>query len=414
MNFMKNLKTSTQIALKFTVYFAVIFSILWVITNGVFFRQWSTNEYNRIRWKENIVEPLARKWLWWRFKETGSPIITLEYVEDIEQELRKNTITQSISQIDGVYIMYFITKNNIKIMDVSRPIEMQYTLLWTTLLIIIGGTVFTFWISRRFSRSSLQKINELVDYTKNLDINNLTKKVPISWPEDDEIRIIANAFQKSLNIIKEQTDSLKDFVSYASHELKTPLSTIRGLVDLSTKTKTIETVWPKIKKTLTEMTDLLDTLLLITKREFHDIQKEYIDIIPIIRNVGEQIQEQYGIKSISYNANLPEQYTILWSSDIIKIIISNLLNNAYKFTPEQGTVSLSIEKNKLIITDSGIGISQDDQEKIRTRFRKKSTENNNWYGLWLYMVKLLSEKLWRTIQLKSTENKWTTFTITMK
>ena len=58
------------------------------------------------------------------------------------------------------------------------------------------------------------------------------------------------------------------------------------------------------------MTDLLDTLLLITKREFHDISKERIDIIPIIRNVGEQVQEQYSIKHINYNMSLPEQYEI--------------------------------------------------------------------------------------------------------
>lgn len=414
MHFMKNLKTSTQIALKFTVYFAAIFTILWILTNGVFFRQWSTNEYNRMRWKEKNIEALHSKWLWWRFKNIGSPIVTLDYAEEIEQELKNNSITNTISQIDGIYIMYSIGESHIKIMDVSRPIEMQYTLFWTTLLIIIGGTVFTFWISRRFARSSLQNINELVHYTQQIDINNLNAKVPISWPEDDEIRIIANAFQKSLNIIKEQTDSLKDFVSYASHELKTPLSTIRGLVDLSIKTKNIDTAWPKIKKTLTEMTDLLDTLLLITKREFHDIQKENIDIIPIIRNVGEQVQTQYMIKNITYYTTLPEEYKILWNHDIIKIILSNLLNNAYKFTPEQGIVSLSIEKNKLIITDNGIGISKDNQEKIRTRFRKKSTENNSGYGLWLYMVKLLVEKLWRTIQLESTENKWTNFTITMK
>jgi hypothetical protein len=65
-------------------------------------------------------------------------------------------------------------------MDVSRPIEMQYDLLWNTIFIILLGTLITFAISSRFARSSLQKINELVNYTKQLDIHNLTKKVPIS------------------------------------------------------------------------------------------------------------------------------------------------------------------------------------------------------------------------------------------
>ncbi len=414
MTFMKQFKTSTQIAIKFTLYFFVIFSFLGISINGIFFRQRVNNEYNRIGWKQFISAPIERRWLWWRIKDIQTPIITIEYKPDIEEELWNNRITKSISRIEDKYIMYAITDKNIKIIDISRPIEMQYNLLWTTLFIVLGGTAITFAVSRTFAKSSLKKINELVDYTQQLDIHNLTKKVPISWPEDDEIRIIAHAFQNSLDLIKEQTDSLKDFVSYASHELKTPLSTIRGLVDLITKTKNIEVSWPKIKKTLTEMSNLLDTLLLITKREFHDIQKEKIDIIPLINTIWEQVQEQHKEKKIIYKTEIPEQYLLQWNNEIIKIIISNILNNAYKFTPEKWNISLSIEKNTIIISDNGIGISNEDQYKIRTRFWKKSTENNNWYGLWLYMVKLLIEKLWRTIVVKSKINKRTTFTITMK
>lgn len=408
---MKNLKTSTQIALKFTIYFFVIFSLLGVSINALFFQQWVSNEYNRVtnRWQNNDHKP------WGRFKEIPSPMVNLNYTTDIATELNEHTVINNISNIDGTYIMYTIspTDNTIRIMDVSRPMEMQYTLLWTTILIIIGGTVFTFGISRRFARSSLQKINELVKYTQTLDIHHLTKKVPISWPNDDEIRIIASAFQKALDTIKEQTDSLKDFVSYASHELKTPLSTIRGLIDLGTKTKSIETVGPKIKKTLTEMSDLLETLLGITRWEFEDIKKENIDIIPLISSVVEQISDQYADKKIEYFGSYPDQYTVAGKSDIIKIIISNLITNAYKFTPDHGTISLTIEKNTIIISDTGRGISPTDQDKIRTRFWKKSDEHNTWYGLWLYMVKLLVEKLGRSITVKSEENHWTTFTISI-
>lgn len=411
MSLMEKFKTSTQIALKFTIYFFVIFSVLGITINGIFFKQRTTNEYNKIRWKEIILEPMNRKWIGERFKNVASPIVTLQYVEDIDKELQNNSITDNISHVDESYIMYTISANEIKLMDVSRPIQMQYDLLWNTIFIILLGTLITFAISSRFARSSLQKINELVNYTKQLDIHNLTKKVPISWPEDDEIRIIAWSFQKSLDIIKEQTDSLKDFVSYASHELKTPLSTIRGLVDLGVKTKDIEKTGPKIKKTLTEMSDLLDSLLLITKREFSDIKKEEVNIIPIIEQVGEELKQQYKEKNISYTKQLPEEYTVSWKSDIIKIIISNIINNAYKFTPNWGSITISLEKNILLIQDTGIGMSTEDKGKIRTRFWKKSTEHNNWYGLGLYMVKLLIEKLGRTIQVKSTKDEGTLFII---
>lgn len=124
------------------------------------------------------------------------------------------------------------------------------------------------------------------------------------------------------------------------------------------------------------MSDLLETLLGITRWEFEDIKKENIDIIPLISSVVEQISDQYADKKIEYFGSYPDQYTVAGKSDIIKIIISNLITNAYKFTPDHGTISLTIEKNTIIISDTGRGISPTDQDKIRTRFWKKSDEHN--------------------------------------
>ena len=300
-NIMKRFKTSTQIALKFTIYFMAIFTLLWIALNGIFLNQRLKNESQRIIKQSWIGARDIKGGQWWRFKPTMPlPIITIDYQEQIAQELKENTIIQNIAKIDDIYLMYRLINQKIELLDVSRPMEMQYHLAWITLFIILWGTVLTFALSRLFAQSSLQKINELVEYTKKLNIHNLTDRVPVSWPENDEIRIIASTFQKSLDTINIQTNSLKDFVSYASHELKTPLLTIRWLVDLWVKTNDAEKTGVKIKKTLTEMTNLLDTLLLITKREFSDIHKEKIDIIPLIKQIGEEVSWHYADKKIRY------------------------------------------------------------------------------------------------------------------
>lgn len=211
---------------------------------------------------------------------------------------------------------------------------MQQELFMTSLLVICCGGLLTFIVSRVFIRSSFTKINELVSFVQDIDIHNLHKTVPLSGPEDDEIRIIAQSLQSSLDTIKTQTDSLKDFVSYASHELKTPLATLRGLVDLGIKKNDIETTGPKIKKTLTEMNELLDSLVQITKREFASIHHEQTDIVPLIKSISENISKQFEKKSITLTISTPDNHTVLGKSEIISIIISNLLHNAYKFTPE--------------------------------------------------------------------------------
>ncbi len=400
-----NFKTSTTIAIKFTAYVITLFIIVGVMINIGFLVQ-------RHQWENWKLDN------WWPvfkpgklFKEPINKVITLAPTQEIIEEIKENTIIANISKIDETYIIYRIQPQKIKIIEVNRLVEMQSNLLRITIIIIALWAMTTFLFARIFVASSLSKIQELVQYVKDLDIHKLTMPVPLSGPEDDEIRIIAQTLQSSLDTIKIQTDSLKDFVSYASHELKTPLATIRWLVDLWTKTKNIEVTWTKIKKTLTEMNNLLDSLVSITKWEFSSINKEETDIIPLIRNTVEHISKQFEYKNIILLQDIPQKYIVSGKSEIISIIISNIVQNAYKFTPENGNITILIEDKKIIVEDTWPGIALEDQNRIWTRFWKKNTTTNEWYGLGLYMVKLLIEKLWRSITVKSIPNTWTSFII---
>lgn len=402
------LKTSTSIALKFSAYVMLLLILFWIGINIWSITQRYRVEINRI--ELGTKDPRQGK----RFYQNRSELIVVPYTKAIEKELKDHEVRKSIGKFDDEFILYKVQGNQIKISNISHLIRMQQELFMTTLLIICCGWILTFIISRIFISSSFKKINELVEFVKHIDIHNLHKPVPLSWPEDDEIRIIAQSIKTSLNIIKTQTDSLKDFVSYASHELKTPLATVHGLVDLGLKKNDITTIGPKIKKTLTGMNELLDSLVQITRREFTTIHNEETDIIPLIHDIYQNISHQFIDKHITTTLLLPNEYITSGKSDIITIIISNLLHNAYKFTAQQGEITISLEKNTLTVSDNGSWISQENLSKIRTRFRKKTENTNEWYGLWLYMVKLLVEKLWRTIQASSKKDKWTTMTISIK
>jgi signal transduction histidine kinase len=186
-----------------------------------------------------------------------------------------------------------------------------------------------------FVRSSLKNIKQLVEYVKKLNIHTLHEPVPLSGPADDEIRIIGETLQQTLMTIKEQTDSLKDFVTHASHELKTPLMSLSAVMDAGQKTGNYEKSFISAKQILHTINNLFETLLSITKREYHNIQKTSIDIIPIIQTLKEELAETYKEKSIICSIDLPKTYKVSSNADILRIIFFNLLQNAYKYTPEK-------------------------------------------------------------------------------
>lgn len=169
-----------------------------------------------------------------RFQLPG--IEEVEYDADMDNELRTNTLISNITKVDDQYILYAQVGNKIKISNVTRMVEAQEKMALVFVLLLVIFAAGTYGLSLVFVRSSLKNINQLVDYVKTLNIHTLHEPVPLSGPQDDEIRIIGETLQQTLTTIKEQTDSLKDFVSHASHELKTPLMSLSAVIDTAEKT----------------------------------------------------------------------------------------------------------------------------------------------------------------------------------
>ncbi len=168
------LKTSTNIAIKFTLYVIGLFLILGITINLGFFFQRSTNETTRLN--RDLPRFRPGKVL----KEPREKIITLPITSELLEEISENTIIRNIAKIDDTYIIYDIKPSRIKIIEITHPLEMQHDLLWLTIIIITSGALLTFLVSRLFVKSSLYKIRELVDYVSDLDIHKLTTPVPLS------------------------------------------------------------------------------------------------------------------------------------------------------------------------------------------------------------------------------------------
>ena len=227
-----------------------------------------------------------------------------------------------------------------------------------------------------------------------------------------------------------QIDYLKsEFISLASHQLRTPLSSIRWYVELmageekSTMTADQKSYFKEIDKAAKRMANLLEALLHVAKLEGGGVVAELQEAD--LRTVAEQIADEWSPpmkeKGVSFTVILPPPGSMVRTDPVLlQIIVQNFLNNAMKYTPKGKEIILSIRRENakfiLSVRDSGVGIPTAEQKRVFEKFfrahnvRQMDTDGT---GLGLYMSKAIAEKLGGAIFFESQEGRGSTFTLVL-
>lgn len=217
----------------------------------------------------------------------------------------------------------------------------------------------------------------------------------------------------------------KEFISFASHQLRTPLTSMRWYIEwleqgkggqLSVKQQEYVA---KLAGLSQRMVELIDAFLDISRIEIgsFDKTKQKVDVWDIADKVLEEFTAMIEQKSLIIEKEEREQMPLLTIVPyFIRVMFQNLLSNAIKYTPENGKISLGVTNEggavRIRVSDSGYGIPSSEQEKIFTKFfraenvKKYSVEGS---GLGLYIVKYVVERAGGSIWFSSEEGKGTTF-----
>lgn len=207
-----------------------------------------------------------------------------------------------------------------------------------------------------------------------------------------------------------ENDRLKsEFISIASHQLRTPLSTIntysRMLTDgYAGSLNEDQVLFVKAISSASErMNDLINTLLNITRIGAGSIRQvsEEVDVISLAQSTCLEVEQQAKEKNITIScANKIQSLVIKTDPLLVREILLNFLTNAVKYTPEKGKVTLktSIKQNNFIfcVQDNGYGIPSSAHSKIFTKFFRASNvldKDVSGTGLGLYLIKILAENL---------------------
>ncbi|ADU31725.1 sensor histidine kinase [Evansella cellulosilytica] len=296
------------------------------------------------------------------------------------------------------------------------------------LLLIMGG--ITFLVGYIFTRYLTKKIskplNKISKMTKNIADGDFDVELNIQG--NDEISHLGESIQSMTKQLKEYRDSRRHFISHISHDLRTPITYIKGYSAVMKDAKTVEK--EDLKRNLnviyneaTRMEQLVSDLFLLTKLEEGKIKLE-MELVPIgvwLENLYESRALMFDQKRIKHRIEIDkhcQELMIMMDSYRMEQALINLIENAIRHTPKDGEIELILRKDDNEVTvcvkDTGCGISKHDLPHIWERFYKADASrnrNDSGTGLGLAIVKEVVEAHQGKVDVYSKLGKGTTFSI---
>ena len=309
-----------------------------------------------------------------------------EWVYTDEEDGQKNWYTYTLKTDNGNFITVF-ANNTIKD-KISRQIIFKFALLLASTYIILIG--FIYYILRT-ALHPLERINKRVAKINPRKNEKLNEDI-IPY----EIKSIVDQINLLIEKFHETLEREKRFSGDAAHELKTPIAGVKTLVEIALASDDIDEIKQKlerIKNSTNRYSHIIDQLLILSRIQPNE-QVTFGKKLMINKTLESFIAEN-AIKAIEKDIEIvfypSQQELYCYSNDyLLGILFKNLISNAIKYTPNGGLVEISSfqEENNIVveIKDNGIGVPQENIERIFDRFYRETGTGEEGSGLGLAIV----------------------------
>lgn len=286
---------------------------------------------------------------------------------------------------------------------------------------IVGSLLGGRWMAKK----ALMPIDHMIKELRNIETDHLSKRLTVS-PVKDEINKLADVINGMLSHLDDSFKQVRQFTADASHELRTPLAIMKTGIEVALRKSRnaldYQQILANTLEDLGRLSKIVENLFLLARADTkqYELHMKRIDLRDIIVDISDQIRLMAETKDISLSIENTKDIVINGSELLIRMLFLNIADNAVKYTPQKGSVCLTLSKdNDLAVAtfkDSGIGISQDDMPYIFDRFYRASkarTADSRGGGLGLSICQWIVKVHHGTISAKSELRKGSTFTITL-
>lgn len=301
-------------------------------------------------------------------------------------------------------------------------IESFNRFLVIALFVGFAGASASLFLAVLLTPSSFKPLEDMAAVTRQItNADDLSRRVP-NTERTDEIGVLARSFNQLLERLERLFQTQQRLLADVSHELRTPLTAIRGNVDLMRRMGDAD---PEslgiIQEEIERMTRLVGDLLLLARADAGGLplEKAKVELDNLLFEVYRQVRLLEA--DVVVKVTEVDQVCMMGDVDRLKQLLLNLISNAIKYTPEGGTVDVSLSKKNgwayLKIADNGMGIPAEDLPYIFDRFyrvdkaRARGQSGKGGAGLGLAIAKWIAQAHGGNIDVMSTVGEGTTFTI---
>lgn len=255
----------------------------------------------------------------------------------------------------------------------SDLFDLRWYLIGLSSLLLIG----TFTLTLLLTGHLLRPLKQMAQSADEISEKNLDQSLPIINPKD-ETGQLGLAFNRLFERLHDAFESQRRFVADASHELRTPLTVLQGKLEVALGKRRsdddyIEVIQTSLAQT-NRLSELVQRLLLLARADAGrlEAEKKPVDLAQMVKQFQDQIHPLLSQRKLQFSTDIKAHPNVIGDKELLNQAILNLLENAIKYTPDGGAVSLSLDMDKqdavLKVTDTGTGIAAEELDQVFERF----------------------------------------------